>query len=94
MVNSQWQRKMSIAESAKAAKSASIQLAVVGSGVKSKALAQIARALKQRSAEIVSANEKDLAAAEKGNLAAPLLKRLRFDQSKIADVVAGIESLL
>jgi len=85
---------MSIAESAKAAKSASIQLAVVGSGVKSKALAQIARALKQRSAEIVSANEKDLAAAEKGNLAAPLLKRLRFDQSKIADVVAGIESLL
>ena len=85
---------MSIAEIAKAAKSASIQLAVVGSGVKSKALAQIAKALKGRGAEIVRANEKDLVAAEKTNLAAPLLKRLKFDEGKIADVVAGIESLI
>jgi len=85
---------MNIAESAKAAKSASIQLVVVGSGVKSKALAQIAGALKRRSAEIVSANKKDLAAAEKGNLAAPLLKRLRFDENKIIGVCAGIESLI
>jgi len=85
---------MDITETAAGAKSASIQLAVVGSGVKSKALAQIAKSLKRRSAEIVKANREDLAAAEKGNLAAPLLKRLRFDQSKIADVVAGIESLI
>ncbi len=85
---------MIIAEIAAAAKAASIRLAVVKSEVKDKALAEIAKALKARSAEIVSANEKDLAGAEKNNLAAPLLKRLKFDQGKIADVCAGIESLV
>ena len=85
---------MSITEVAAAAKSASIQLAAVETRVKNNALAEIARALKQRSDEIISANEQDLAAAEKNNLAAPLLKRLKFDQSKIAEVCAGIESLI
>ena len=42
----------------------------------------------------VSANEQDLVAAEQDNLAAPLLKRLKFDEGKIAQVVAGIESLI
>lgn len=85
---------MSITEVAAAAKSASIQLAAVETRVKNNALAEIARALKQRSDEVISANEQDLAAAEKNNLAAPLLKRLKFDQSKIAEVCAGIESLI
>jgi len=85
---------MGITEIAEAAKSASIRLAAVRTGLKNNALAEIAKALKGRSAEIVSANEKDLAAAEKNNLAAPLLKRLKFDGGKIADVCAGIESLL
>jgi len=35
-----------------------------------------------------------LAAAEEANLAAPLLKRLRFDAAKLADVCAGIHSLI
>ena len=84
---------MSIAEIAAASKSASVRLAAVKTDVKNSALARIAEALKQRSAEIVSANEEDLAAAEKNNLAAPLLKRLKFDEDKIADVCAGIDSL-
>jgi glutamate-5-semialdehyde dehydrogenase len=50
--------------------------------------------LKTRSKEIVSANKKDLVAAEAGNLAAPLLKRLKFDEGKIADCIASIESLI
>lgn len=85
---------MSIAEIAAAAKSTSIQLAAVKTDVKNNALAEIAKALKQNSEKIISANKKDLAAAEKNNLALPLLKRLKFDESKIADVVAGIESLI
>ena len=85
---------MSIAETAAAAKAASIQLAAVKSDVKNKALAEIAKALKEKSAEIVSANKEDLAAAEENNLTAPLLKRLKFDEGKIADVCAGIESLI
>jgi glutamate-5-semialdehyde dehydrogenase len=85
---------MSIAEIAAAARSASIQLAVVKTDVKNKALAEIAEALKQQTAEIISANKEDLTAAEKNNLAAPLLKRLKFDEGKIADVCAGIDSLI
>jgi glutamate-5-semialdehyde dehydrogenase len=76
------------------AKSASIRLGAVGTEAKNNALAQIAGDLRDRSAEIVSANQKDLAEAEKSKLAAPLLKRLRFDEDKIAGVVAGIESLM
>ena len=85
---------MSIAETAAAARSASIQLAVVKTDVKNKALAEIAEALKQQSAEIISTNKEDLTAAEKNNLAAPLLKRLKFDEGKIADVCTGIDSLI
>jgi len=85
---------MSISETAAAAKSASILLAAVKSEVKNKALAGIAKALKSRSAEIIAANEQDLKAAEESSLAAPLLKRLKFDEGKIETVCAGIESLI
>ncbi len=85
---------MGIAEKAKKAKSASILLSAVKTDVKNAALAKIAEALKNRSAEIIAANQKDLRIAEKDKLASPLLKRLRFDEGKIADVCAGIESLI
>ena len=85
---------MGIVEIATAAKSASIQLAVAKTDVKNNALAEIAKALKQHSDEIVSANKDDLSTAEKNNLTAPLLKRLKFDKDKIADVCAGIDSLI
>lgn len=85
---------MSIAEIASAAKSASIRLAAIKTDVKNNALSEIAGALQQRSDEIISANRQDLAAAEKNDLAAPLLKRLKFDEGKIADCLAGIDSLI
>ncbi|MCJ7728682.1 MAG: glutamate-5-semialdehyde dehydrogenase, partial [Sedimentisphaerales bacterium] len=85
---------MSIPQKAKKAKSAAILLGAVKTDVKNSALAQIAEALKKRSAEIIAANEKDLRIAEKNNLAKPLLKRLKFDAGKISDVCAGIESLI
>jgi glutamate-5-semialdehyde dehydrogenase len=85
---------MSISEIASAAKSASIRLAAVDTDTKNDALAQIAGAIRQNTERIVAANEQDLAAAERDNLAAPLLKRLKFDEGKIAQVIAGIESLI
>jgi len=85
---------MTIAEIAAAARLVSIRLAAVKSDAKNNALVQISDALKQRSAEIIAANEKDLAVAKENNLAEPLLKRLAFGQDKIADVCAGIESLI
>jgi len=85
---------MDIVVIAQRAKSASIQLAVVETDVKNKALADIAEALKQHTGKIVSANKKDLADAEKNGLPAPLSKRLKFDENKIAETIAGIESLI
>ena len=85
---------MSILESASQARSASIRLAAVKADVKNNALVEIAKALKKRSGEIISANQEDLATAQKNSLAAPLLKRLKFNEGKIADVCAGIESLI
>jgi glutamate-5-semialdehyde dehydrogenase len=85
---------MSIEALAKQAKKAAIQLAAVKTSVKNAALAEIVNALKQNIDKIISANKKDLADAEKNKLSAPLLKRLKFDENKIADVIAGIESLI
>ena len=85
---------MSISEIAAAAKSASIRLAAVDTDAKNNALAQIAEAIRQNTSRIVEANERDIFAAEKDNLAAPLLKRLKFDDGKIDQVIAGIESLI
>jgi glutamate-5-semialdehyde dehydrogenase len=85
---------MNISEIASAAKAASIRLAAVNTETKNNALMGIAKALKQRSAEIIDANQQDLAEAQKSNLAGPLLKRLKFDEGKLAQSIAGIESLL
>jgi glutamate-5-semialdehyde dehydrogenase len=85
---------MDIRETAAGAKRASLALAAVATEVKNKALAEIAQALRERSAEIVAANKADLSEAQKNNLAGPLLKRLRFDEGKIGEVCAGIESLI
>ena len=85
---------MNINEIAAAAKSASIRLAAFNTNIKNNALAEIAKALQQRSGEIITANQQDLAEAEKNNLAAPLLKRLKFDEGKIAQTIVGIESLI
>jgi len=85
---------MDVAKIAQRAKAVSVQLAVAETSLKNAALAAIARALMQQSKQIMAANEKDLVKAEEDNLAKPLLKRLRFDEHKIADVCEGIQSLI
>ena len=85
---------MDIQQTASAAKAASIHMAVANSDLKNRALADIAEALKDNSPAIVAANQKDLNQARADNVAAPLLKRLKFDEGKIAGVCEGIESLI
>jgi glutamate-5-semialdehyde dehydrogenase len=85
---------MNITETAQMAKAASIQMAAVKTNVKNRALAQIARTLKRNSDKIVSANKKDLEEAQKNNLSAPLLKRLKFDENKLTETIAGVKSLI
>ncbi|MFW5862609.1 MAG: glutamate-5-semialdehyde dehydrogenase [Spirochaetota bacterium] len=85
---------MNIEDLAIAARNASIQLAACQTDLKNTALSEIARALDIRREDIVKANADDLARSEKENLAAPLMKRLKFDEKKIDGVIEGIESLI
>ncbi|MHC4926141.1 MAG: glutamate-5-semialdehyde dehydrogenase, partial [Planctomycetota bacterium] len=85
---------MSINEIAAAARRASTRLAAAKTEIKNQALAAIRSALLENAGAIIAANEADLTQAEKDNLAAPLLKRLKFDQGKIDGVCDGIESLI
>jgi glutamate-5-semialdehyde dehydrogenase len=85
---------MGIAQIAAGAKKAAIELAAVSGGVKNKALGAVAESLDQNRSAIIEANTIDMQHAEQARLAAPLLKRLRFDQAKIDEVCAGLESLM
>ncbi|HAP32380.1 MAG TPA: glutamate-5-semialdehyde dehydrogenase [Firmicutes bacterium] len=85
---------MSMHELARQVKESSLKLAAAGSELKNKALAQIAASLNGRQDEIIMANLADLERSKQENLAAPLLKRLFFNEAKIADAVDGINSLI
>ncbi len=76
-----------------AVKTDSFKMAALSGDLRNEALRQVAAAMKERFLEIFEANQKDLAAAEKVQLAAPILKRLKFDETKLRDAIAGIESL-
>ena len=85
---------MDIATAAGAAKKASIEMAMLKGEVKNSALRAIAQALTANADKIAEANALDIGNAKKSNLALPLLKRLKFDQAKLAEACAGIESLI
>jgi glutamate-5-semialdehyde dehydrogenase len=84
---------MRIKETAKTAKAAAIRMQEIKTDAKNKALLLIAAAIERQKNRIIAANKKDLAEAEKNKLAAPLLKRLKFDEKKIKETIAGIKSL-
>jgi glutamate-5-semialdehyde dehydrogenase len=75
-------------------KEASLKLAAADTALKNAALGQIALSLTEHKVEILKANYEDISRSERENLAAPLLKRLRFDEKKLADAIDGIKSLI
>ncbi|HOL32819.1 MAG TPA: hypothetical protein PK052_12655, partial [Anaerohalosphaeraceae bacterium] len=85
---------MSIIETARLARNASIRLAAVESAQKNRALEAIRRAIADDAQAIFAANQQDLRQAEQEGLSAPLLKRLKFDQNKIDEACAGIDALI
>lgn len=76
---------------ARAAREASFALAASPSETRSAALLAIAGALEAGKETIFAANRLDLQAAD--DLSAPVKKRLRFDEAKLADVLAGLRAL-
>ncbi|MEL7656863.1 MAG: glutamate-5-semialdehyde dehydrogenase [Bacillota bacterium] len=75
-------------------KADSFQMSLLSGEVRNQALAAIAKALLANKEEILEANKADLEKAAAAKLASPILKRLKFDEQKLADVVSGIQSLI
>ena len=84
---------MTIQAMAGKAKSAGIRLAATDGSLRNEALALIAAALLENRSEIMDANRRDLDNALAEHLSAPLLKRLKFDESKLLETCEGLESL-
>ncbi|MDF2984753.1 MAG: gamma-glutamyl phosphate reductase [Eubacterium sp.] len=76
------------------ASEASIRMAELDGAAKNNALSAIADALIKNKEKLITANTNDLKRSEEEQLASPLLKRLKFDEKKINDVVEGIRSLM
>ncbi len=85
---------MSMIEAAKKAREASIKLAAMTTESKNQALLAIKEALAAKVEEIKAANAIDVANSKKEQVAEPILKRLKFEEQKVQDVCAGIESLI
>lgn len=82
----------------KNAKNASIHLASTSGAIKNNALSAMAEALDSKREAIILENKKDVAAAEKlaeeGKLSKSLVKRLKVDDVKIDEMIAGIKDVL
>ena len=85
--------RLDMLAAAQAAKQASFALAASASDLRSAALSAVADALEANRDAIFAANALDMEAAKAEGLAAPALKRLRFDESKLEDVCAGLRAL-
>jgi len=85
---------MTCEETAVRARRAAAVLGSLSGDKKHEALEAVRRALLGSTETIVGANLRDLARAENDGLPAPLLKRLKFDEAKLRETCAGIESLM
>ncbi len=85
---------MDIIQAAKQARAAAIQLAAIDGATKNQALQAISEALLENVERIKAANAIDLKNSEEQGLEAPLMKRLKFAEEKLQDVVDGIKSLI
>ena len=69
-------------------------MAATSVDVRNNALAGIREALKKSQDTIFAANKLDLEAAQRDGVAPAVVKRLKFDKGKLADVCAGIDDLI
>lgn len=84
---------MNIKEEARRMKLAAPILAATTNEQRNAALEAIAVALEERQAEIFQANAQDLAAADENGVTGATKKRLKFDDNKLRDCIAGLRQL-
>lgn len=85
---------MNVREEAHAMKMAAPKLAVTTENQRNLALEKIGEALDAGREEIFAANTEDMERAEKDGISQSVMKRLRFDEHKLADCLAGIRQLI
>ena len=76
-----------------AARTAAAELATVPTDAKNAALLQAAQNIRGRTGDILSANERDVAAGEDKGLGSAMLDRLSLDDSRIEAMAAGLEDI-
>lgn len=84
---------MNIKEEARRMKLAAPVLAATTDAQRNDALEAIAQALESHQEEIFAANAEDLAQADANGVAAVTKKRLKFDEGKLRDCIAGLRQL-
>ena len=85
---------MSIKDDVRSMKSEAPKLASSSVDTRNNALSLIMNSLKANADKIFEANAMDLEAADKNGIAPAVVKRLKFDEHKLADVISGIEMLI
>lgn len=85
---------MTIQEQAALMKLDSSKMAATSTEQRNNALQAIINALLSNKDAIIRANETDLSIAEENGIEAPILKRLKFNESKLNDVIKGIQDLI
>ncbi|MGB9779455.1 glutamate-5-semialdehyde dehydrogenase [Caldanaerobacter sp.] len=84
---------MEVEVKAKKAKEASRKMAVIDTDTKNRALINMAEALLGSTDKILKANEKDVLEAEKRNLKASLVDRLKLDEKRIKAMAEGLKEV-
>ena len=85
---------MNIREEARKMKLVAPVLAASSNEMRNSALRAIAEALAANKEKIFAANAEDCRAAEDAGIAPAVMKRLAFNESKLADVCKGIDQLI
>ncbi len=84
---------MTVREEVRRMKQAAPQMAAATEAVRNDALLRIAQMLHEHREEIFAANHEDLAYAEGAGVSAAVMKRLKFDEKKLAGCVEGLKQL-
>ncbi len=79
---------------AKRSKKAARIMATAGTAAKNRALKNMAQAIEKRQAEILKANEEDLAAARQAGIFGALLDRLTLNGTRIREMVKGLQEMV
>src|SRR5580765_6973414 len=77
----------------KSARRASMKLATLSGAAKIAALNKIAGSIRAARQQLIDANAKDIAAAQKAELAPALIERLKLNEKRIESMAVGVEQI-